>query len=188
MEEKTELEDLIAEEDGHHRHHRGYIKRTLDTIGARDGEVKAHRLNYREEDFVEHLVATTHHLMFFSSKGKVYRLKAWVKSRKGRQARGWPLSICCPSKRRSDYSNYSGPGFHARGLSVHGHQRGTVKKTYLMNTILPEKKESSPSPCGKHELVVKFTDGSREMILVTKGYAIRFHEDDVRSMGERLRG
>ncbi|MGI6552408.1 MAG: DNA gyrase subunit A [Bacillota bacterium] len=196
-EEDLELEDLIAEEDVVITvTHRGYIKRIpLDTYRSqRRGGKGITGLTTREEDFVEHLfVATTHHnLMFFSSKGKVYRLKAYEIPEAGRQARGMAIVNLLPLQKGEVITAIIPVrDFTQEGYLFMATKEGTVKKTYLDEYNTSRKEGIVALTLRENdELVgVKFTDGSREMILVTKkGYAIRFHEDDVRSMGRTAQG
>src|SRR5690606_35606155 len=75
--------------------HRGYIKRMpVSTYRAqRRGGKGVAGMGTREGDFVQHLFVTSshHHLLFFSNRGKVYRLKAYEVPELGRTARGTPI-------------------------------------------------------------------------------------------------
>ncbi|MDF2572746.1 MAG: gyrA, partial [Sporomusa sp.] len=89
---KMNMEDLIAEEDiVITLTHQGYIKRLpVDTYRSqRRGGKGVTGMGTKEEDFVEHLfVATTHHnLLFFTSRGRMYRLKGYELPEAGRTAK-----------------------------------------------------------------------------------------------------
>ena len=87
------MEDLIQEEESVITlTHFGYIKRLpADTYKSqRRGGKGIIGLSTREEDFVENLfITSTHHyILFFTNKGRVYRLKAYEIPEAGRQAKG----------------------------------------------------------------------------------------------------
>jgi DNA gyrase subunit A len=91
-----EVEDLIAEEDiVITLTHGGYIKRLpVDTYRSqRRGGRGVTGMGTKEEDFVEHLfVATTHHnILFFTNRGRVYRLKAYEIPEASRTAKGMAI-------------------------------------------------------------------------------------------------
>jgi DNA gyrase subunit A len=196
-EQSFDVEDLIAEEDAVITiTHRGYIKRVAATAYSsqkRGGKgVKA--LTTREEDFVEHLfIATTHHyLLFFTNKGKVYRKKVYELPEGSRQAKGVPLvNFLYLDKRESVTAVIPVKDFDEDGYLFMATQEGIVKKTELKEFDSSRKDGLIAINLDEEdELIgVRLTTGQEEMILGTKnGMAIRFHEEEVRSVGRTARG
>lgn len=196
-ESSIDVEDLIAEEDiVVTLTHQGYIKRLpVDTYRSqRRGGRGITAIQSKTEDFVEHLFVTSTHnyVLFFTNYGKVYRLKGHEIPEASRNARGTAvvnLIQLDPGERIqavipiSDYSDDL--------YLVMATLSGTVKKTVLSEYDSPR---SGGLICislkEDDELVsVKLTDGSQELIMVTKeGQAIRFPEDQVRAMGRAAHG
>lgn len=190
-------EDLIPEEDvAVMLTHRGYIKRMpLSTYRAqRRGGRGVAGMGMRDDDFVQHLYVTNSHnyLLFFSNKGKVYRMKAYEVPEMGRTARGTPI-INLIQIDRDEYihavipvKDFS-PDQYLFFITAHG----VVKRTALeefenirRNGLFAIKLRQ------EDELVaVHLTDGNQEVILGTRnGMAIRFSEEDVREMGRAATG
>jgi len=189
--------DLIAEEDivvtlTHH----GYIKRLpVDTYRAqRRGGRGITALRAKTDDFVEMLfVASTHsYVLFFTNKGRVYRLRGHEIPEAGRNARGFAVVNLIsfePGERIqatipiSDYNDDQ--------YLVMATRSGIVKKTALKEF---DTNRSGGLICitlvDDDELVgIELTDGSSELMLVTKyGQAIRFAEEQIRPMGRTAQG
>lgn len=196
-ESSIDVEDLIAEEDiVVTLTHQGYIKRLpVDTYRSqRRGGRGITAIQSKTEDFVEHLFVTSTHnyVLFFTNYGKVYRLKGHEIPEASRNARGTAvvnLIQLDPGERIqavipiSDYSDDL--------YLVMATLSGTVKKTVLSEYDSPR---SGGLICislkeGDELVSVKLTDGSQELIVVTKeGQAIRFPEDQVRAMGRAAHG
>lgn len=194
---RIDVEDLIAEEDmvitiTHH----GYIKRiSLDTYRSQKrGGRGVTAMGTKEEDFVEHLfITTTHHyLLFFTSKGKVYKLKVHEIPEAGRQAKGTAIvNLLQVTGDEKITSVIPVKAFDTENFLFTVTQKGVVKKT-------PISEYGSTRLGGlialtlddDDELIdVKLTSGKDEIIIVTgKGMAIRFPEEQVRSMGRTARG
>ena len=189
--------DLIAEEDiVVTMTHQGYIKRLpVDTYRAqRRGGRGITALNTRAEDFVEQLfVASTHsYVLFFTNKGRVYRLRGHEIPEAGRNARGFAvinlLSLEAGEKIQATIpiSEYSEDQYLIMATA-----NGTIKKTVLSEF---ETNRSGGLICitlvDDDELVgIELTNGREEIVLVTKeGQAIRFDEDQIRSMGRSAQG
>jgi DNA gyrase subunit A len=191
------VEDLIVEEDMVVTiSHQGYVKRAavgLYRAQRRGGRGKI-GAGTRDEDFVEHLfIASTHsYLLVFTTIGKVYWLKVHEIPQAGRAARGRSITNMLSLKPEEKLSAFLPvrefqPGRHV----LFATRRGLVKKTDLMAY-------ASPRPSGiiaialenNDEVIgVRLTDGSREVILSTRaGQAIRFKEEEVRSMGRDTYG
>ncbi|WP_461371376.1 DNA gyrase subunit A [Candidatus Darwinibacter acetoxidans] len=189
--------DLIAEEDivvtlTHH----GYIKRLpVDTYRAqRRGGRGITALRAKTDDFVEMLfVASTHsYILFFTNKGRVYRLRGHEIPEAGRNARGFAVVNLIsfePGERIqatipiSDYNDDQ--------YLVMATRSGIVKKTALKEF---DTNRSGGLICitlvDDDELVgIELTDGNSELMLVTKyGQAIRFAEEQIRPMGRTAQG
>jgi DNA gyrase subunit A len=195
---EIDVEDLIAEEDVVITiSHSGYIKRVPASTyrSQRRGGRGIQGAAAKEEDFIEHLfITTTHHyLMYFTDRGRVFRMKCHEIPEASRQARGTAIvnllqllpgekvNTVIPVREVADPDTYL---FFAT-------KKGTVKKTALEDYqnvratgIIAIKLDDDDSLVG-----VKMTNGQAEIILVSsRGLAIRFHEDDVRTMGRDARG
>lgn len=192
-----EVEDLIPEEEVVVTiTRRGYIKRLPATTyrSQRRGGKGITALTTREEDFVEHLFVTTtyHYLMFFTNQGRAYRLRVHEIPEANRQAKGTAL-INLIYLQPGEYVTAVIPvrEFTARRYLFMATARGLVKKTPLVefdtsrrDGIIALGLEEGDQLVGVH-----LTDGSQEIILCTqKGMAIRFSEEEVRSMGRTAKG
>lgn len=194
---KMDLEDLIAEEDmvitiTHH----GYIKRiSLDTYRSQKrGGRGVTAMGTKEEDFVEHLfITTTHHfILFFTSRGKVYKLKVHEIPEAGRQAKGTAivnlLQIMGDEKITSVIPVKS---FDTESYLFTATKNGVVKKTPLQDYSSSRRDGLIALTLDDDDelMDVKLTSGKDELIIGTKqGMAIRFSEQQVRSMGRTARG
>ena len=189
--------DLVAEEDIVVTiTHQGYIKRLpVDTYRAqRRGGRGITALNTKADDFVEKLfVASTHsYILFFTNKGRVYRLRGHEIPEAGRNARGIAVINLInfePGERIETtipVSEYSDDQYLTMAT-----RKGIIKKTALSAFDT----NRSGGLIGitlddDDELVgVELTEGDSEVLLVTSdGKAIRFSEDQVRPMGRPTRG
>lgn len=196
-EHSFEIEDLIAEEDAVITiTHRGYIKRLPATTyrSQKRGGKGVTAMTTREEDFVEHLfITTTHHyLLFFTNRGKVYRLKVHELPEAGRQAKGTAIvNLLYLSSDEKITAVIPIRSFDSEGYLFMATKRGVVKKTAL-NEFDTSRRDGiiALHLDDDDELIgVKLTDGRQEIILGTQnGLAIRFSEDQVRYMGRTARG
>ncbi|MDK2823001.1 MAG: gyrase subunit [Clostridia bacterium] len=195
--DKLEMEDLIADEDVVITiSHNGYIKRMpIDTYKSqRRGGKGITAMTTKGEDFVEQLFITTTHnyLLFFTNKGKVYRIKVYEIPESGRQSKGTAIvnllyingdeqiTTVIPVKEYTD-------GWYLLAAT----QKGIVKKTYLSEYDTSRKDGIIAITLDEDDelMGVQLTDGKQDVILVTKeGMAIRFNEQDVRPMGRTARG
>ncbi len=190
-------EDLIAEEDILvTMTHQGYIKRLpVDTYRPqRRGGRGITALNTRAEDFVEQLfIASTHsYVLFFTNKGRVYRLRGHEIPEAGRNARGFAVINLInlePGERIQatiPIKEYSDDQYLTMAT-----RNGTIKKTVLSEF---DTNRSGGLICitlvDDDELVgIELTKGSGEVILVTKNaQAIRFAEEQIRPMGRQAQG
>ncbi len=148
------------------------------------------------EDFIEDLMLTTthHYLMFFTNKGKVYRLKAYEIPEAGRTARGTAivnlLQIDSGSGERVTAVIPIREYKEGASLFMATHN-GLVKKTAIKEYVNIRKSglQAITLREGDELIEVKPTDGTKDIFLVTaKGQCIRFHESDVRATGRTSMG
>jgi DNA gyrase subunit A len=190
--------DLIAEEDVVITVSRaGYVRRVpVDTFRRQGRGGKGVRgANLKEEDVVSDVfVTTTHHwLLFFTTRGRVYRVKVHEIPESGRTARGLYAAnlpgVAIESGERIsaviDLKDY-GDGRYL----LFATRRGMVKKTPLAEYDSPRTGLVAINLRPGDELIdVKLTRGKDEVILVSrKGQAIRFKEGLVRPMGRATSG
>ncbi|HAE61744.1 MAG TPA: DNA gyrase subunit A [Eubacteriaceae bacterium] len=191
------MEDLIEEEDlVITMTHVGYVKRiSADTYTAQKrGGKGITALSTRDNDFVEHLFTTTthHYILFFTNKGKVYRLKAYEIPDASRTARGTAIVNILQLEDDEKVTTV----IPIREFSENWYLTMATRKGIIKKTDLKEYDSSRKSGLlainlnDEDELIaVELTDGSKEMIMGTKkGYAIRFSENDVRAVGRTAIG
>jgi DNA gyrase subunit A len=191
------IEDLIVEEDVLVTvTHGGYIKRTplsLYRTQRRGGRGKIGATT-SEEDFVEHLVPVGTHdrLLFFTSAGKVYEKKAYELPEGGRAARGRSIANLLSLAIDETLSAFLPMPKDTKGKYIFfSTRRGKVKKTEIdefsnirTNGIIAINLEDGDELIG-----VRITDGNQQIVLSTRaGQAIRFKEEEVRSMGRNASG
>jgi DNA gyrase subunit A len=197
-EEELELEDLIAEEDMVIAITRsGYIKRLPVTAyrEQRRGGVGVMGMDLKEEDYIEHLfVASTHdYILFFTSVGKVYRLKVHELPLGSRQAKGRAIVNLLPFRQGETVrAVIQTRNFEEAKYLLFATKNGVVKKTELKayNTSLKADGIIAIKMREGDELVgVRHSSGDDDVLMVSRlGQAIRFSEQDVRSMGRDASG
>ncbi|MCD9024863.1 DNA gyrase subunit A [Cohnella silvisoli] len=176
--------------------HTGYIKRLpVSTYRSQKrGGRGVMGMGTKDEDFIENLfVSNTHHyLLFFTNKGRVFRLKAYEIPDLSRTARGTPI-INLIQIDQGETINAVIPveEFAPNQFLFFATRNGIVKKTPLddyanirrVGLIAISLREDD-------DLIgVKLTDGEREIIMGTsQGMSIRFSEQDVRAMGRSATG
>ena len=195
---EIDLEQLIAVEDMVISITRsGYIKRlpltTYRTQGR--GGVGVMGMDLKDDDYIQHLfVASTHdYLLFFTSVGKVYRVKVHELPEGSRQSKGRALVNVLPLRQDErvraviDTRDYS----EGRYL-LFATRNGIVKKTEFKayDTVLKADGIIALKIREGDELVdVRLTDGDDDILLVSRnGSAVRFSEGDVRPMGRDTTG
>lgn len=148
----------------------------------------------KEEDVVEHLVLTQNHdfMLFFTNRGRVFRLKVYEVPAASRTAKGQPvvnLLQLAPGERVTSLVTFEGNADHQ--FLFMATANGTVKKTPLTdyanvraNGLIAIKLDE-----GDELKWVKLTSGKDEIIMSTAlAQAIRFKEGEVRPMGRATRG
>ncbi len=196
-EDDIDIEDLIEEEESVITlTHFGYIKRLpADTYKSqkRGGKGIA-ALSTREEDFVENLfITSTHHyILFFTNKGRVYRLKAYQIPEAGRTAKGTAIVNLLELDGEEKITAVIPIAEYNEGqYLIMATKDGYVKKTDLMQYDNIRKGGLAAVTLRENdELIdVRLTDGEKDIILVTRnGMSIRFQETDVRPLGRVSQG
>ncbi len=190
-------EDLIAEEDIVITiTHSGYVKRQpIDTYRSQKrGGRGIQGAGTKEEDFVEHLFASTthHHVLFFTTRGRVFSIKGYELPEAGRTARGNAIINLLSLQPTEKITAVIPIKEFAEGAFLFMATRnGIVKKTdatdfdsVRKNGLIAIALDDDDDLIG-----VKLTDGNQNIILGTRdGMAITFSETDVRAMGRTARG
>ena len=197
-EEELELEDLIAEEDMVIAITRsGYVKRLPVTTyrEQRRGGIGVMGMELKDEDYIEHLfVASTHdYLLFFTSVGKVYRLKVHELPLGSRQSKGRAIVNLLPFQQgESIRAVIATRDFGEAEYLLFATKKGVVKKTELAAYNTPLKADGiiAIKMREEDELVgVRHASGDDDVLMVSrKGQAIRFHESLARPMGRSTSG
>jgi DNA gyrase subunit A len=193
-----ELEDLIAEEDMVIAITRsGYVKRLPVTTyrEQRRGGIGVMGMDLKDEDYIEHLVvASTHdYLLFFTSVGKVYRLKVHELPLGSRQSKGRALVNLLPlAQGESVRTLIATRDFEEAEYLVLATKNGVVKKTRFAEYNTPLKADGiiAIKLRDTDELVaVLHSSGDDDILMVSrKGQAIRFPESAARPMGRATEG
>ncbi|MDR1070201.1 MAG: DNA gyrase subunit A [Gracilibacteraceae bacterium] len=194
---KMEVEDLIADEDVVITiTNRGYIKRLpLATYRSQKrGGVGVKGMSTGENDFVENMfVASTHHyLLVFTSKGKVYRLRAHEVPEGGRTAKGTAIvNLLNVSQDEKVTATMPVREFAADNFLLTATKKGVVKKTRLSeyNTQRRDGLIALTLDEDDELIGVRLTRGQDDVLLATRlGMVVRFAEEDIRAMGRSARG
>lgn len=192
-----DIEDLIEEEEQVVTlTHFGYIKRLpSDTYRTqRRGGKGVIGLATREEDFVKTVITCSTHayLLFFTNKGRMFRMKTYEIPEGGRTAKGIPIVNLLqlePEERVTTLLSVKEINEDQYLLMIT--ENGTVKKTPIDDFRNVRKGGIRAISLAEDEklISVDITNGNDEIIIGTrKGMAIRFHEDNVRSMGRIAHG
>lgn len=198
IEGEVDIEDLIPEESCVVTLTRfGYLKRQpLDVYKTqRRGGRGISGMTRRDEDFVSDIYTCSTHdyLMFFTNKGKVYRIKGYEIPEGSRTSRGTNVVNILPLEQNEKItcviktSDIAAENKYYVMVTRNGIIKRTeynayinVRKSGLIAINLDE---------GDELAWVKITNGSDDLILATRnGMSIRFNEEDARSMGRTARG
>ena len=197
---ELDLEDLIAEEQMAITITKtGYVKR-LPVATYRQqkrGGIGVAGMDLKEEDEVEHLFITSTHnfLLFFTSVGKVYRLKVHELPLAGRNAKGKHIVNLLPLRQEEKICAV----INTRNFDVSdgkylilGTTHGIVKKTLFASYNTKLKADGIIAIDireGDELLAVRNTSGDDDVMMISRlGQAIRFHESDVRPTGRSASG
>ena len=195
--EEFSLEDIIAEEDVVVTiSHNGFIKR-FPVSGYRKqgrGGKGVTGAGTKDDDFIEHMfIASTHHyIMFFTDQGRCYWLKVHELPEGGRATRGRSiLNLIEKEKEEKVAAFVAVKEFKDDSYLIMVTEKGTIKKTVLSayGNVRKGGINAINIVSGDKLISVKMTDGSNDIVIGTKnGFAIRFHEKDVRDMGRVATG
>jgi DNA gyrase subunit A len=193
-----ELEDMIAEEDMVIAITRsGYIKRLPVTAyrEQRRGGIGVMGMDMKDDDYIEHLfVASTHdYILFFTTVGKVYRLKVHELPLGSRQSKGRAIVNLLPLRQDELIrAVIATRNFEEAKYLVFATKKGIVKKTRFLEYNTPLKSDGIIALKMREddELIgVRLSDGEDDILMVSRmGQAVRFSEKDVRSMGRPASG
>jgi DNA gyrase subunit A len=191
------MEDLIAPEDVVVTlSHGGYMKaQKLDEYRAqkRGGRGKQATAT-KEDDFIDNLfIANTHdYILCFSNRGRVYWLKVYEVPQGSRISRGKPIVNLLPLEEHEKINAILPvKEFSEEQFVFFATADGTVKKTPLSDYANPRKAGIIAINLdeGDYLIGVALTDGQHDVMLFSdEGRAVRFDENDVRSMGRAARG
>jgi DNA gyrase subunit A len=195
---EIDIEDLIADQQMVISiTHSGYIKSLpLSTYRQQHrGGVGVTGMDTKDDDYIEHLFVTSTHdyLLFFTTRGKVYRLKVYELPEQSRTARGRALVNLLPLREGERVQSVlSTRDFMEGKYLVFATRNGIVKKTEFLAYNTPIKADGiiALNIRDDDELIaVRKTSGDDEIIMVSRsGQASRFHEDEVRAMGRDTSG
>ncbi len=193
-----DLEDMIAEEDMVIAITKsGYIKRLPVTTyrEQRRGGIGVMGMDLKDEDYIEHLfVASTHdYILFFTSVGKVYRLKVHELPLGSRQSKGRAIVNLLPFRQDEDVrAVIATRNFAESEYLVFATKKGIVKKTAFgaYNTPLKADGIIAIKLRDDDELVgVRLASDADDILLVSRmGQAVRFHGKRARAMGRDTSG
>ena len=176
--------------------HGGYIKRLpADTYNAQKrGGRGIQGVATKEDDFVEHILVTKtlQNIIFFSNRGKAYKLKAYEIPEAGRTAKGMNIVNLLPLEAGENIQAVmSIKTFDSNNYLMMGTKSGMVKKTSLDKFENIRKNGLNAINLKEDDEIVgvRITKGNDEVLFVTKdGYSIRFREEEVRNMGRTTTG
>jgi DNA gyrase subunit A len=193
-----EIEDLIAEEEmvisisnG------GYLKSVPVNSFRKQGRggVGVAGMELKEGDYIDHLfITTTHHYMlFFTNKGKVYRLKVHQLPRMGRAAKGRHIANMLPLAQGEHIASVlATKEFGEAEYLLFATKRGIVKKTRFLEYNTPLKNDGiiAINLAGEDELIsVRYASDGDEVVIVSRnGKGIRFSQTEARPMGRATAG
>ena len=192
-----EDESLIPEEDIIITlTNKGYIKRvTTDTYKLQNrGGVGIKGMTTNEEDFVENIVTMTTHdyLLFFSNKGKVYRVKGYEIPTFNRQSKGLPIvNLLTIDKDEKIAVMLKVTNKDTNNYIVLCTQNGLIKKTNIseFENIRSNGKIAITLKDDDALISAKKTNGSNQIIIAgSNGRMIRFDENEIRVMGRTASG
>lgn len=196
-ESDIEIESLIKEENNVVTiTHFGYVKRiSVDAYKSQKrGGKGVTAMGTREDDFVEHLfVSSTHdYILFFTTKGRVFKLKAYDLPEASRTAKGTnivnllqleqdeKIKAVIPVKEFKDDLNVLMATKNGLVKKTSLSEYSNIRKTGIIGITLKDDDEI---------IDVRITDGNSDVILVTRtGLSIRFNESEARAVGRTSMG
>ena len=175
---------------------KGYIKRvTSDTYKSQNrGGVGIKGMSTNEEDFVESILSMTTHdyIMFFTNKGKVYRMKGYEVPLYSRQSKGLPIINLLPLEKDEKVNvMLKATPKDTPAYVVLCTQKGVVKRTDIkeFENIRTNGKIAITLKENDELISAKITEGTSEILIASSnGRLIRFKEDEIRMMGRTASG
>src|ERR687885_546581 len=193
-----EIEDLIAEEEMVISiSHGGYLKSVPVNTFRKQGRggMGVAGMELKEGDYIDHLfITTTHHYMlFFTNRGKVYRLKVHQLPRMSRTAKGRHIANMLPlASAEKIAAVIATKDFEEAEYLLFATRKGVVKKTPFLDYNTPLKSDGiiAINLADDDELIaVRQASEGEDVVLVTRnGMGIRFPQSDVRPMGRATAG
>lgn len=176
--------------------HKGYIKRMpTDTYKLQNkGGVGIKGMSTNDEDFVEILKSgTTHnHVLFFTNKGKVYRIKGYEIPEFSRHSKGLPIINLLPIEKDEKINNILlDNGDEENKYLVITTKNGLIKRTDVseFENIRKNGKIAITLKENDEVLSVHFTNGNDDVVIASNnGRMIRFNENEIRVMGRTASG
>ncbi len=194
---EIDVEDLIQEQEiVITLTHSGYVKRiSSDAYSAQKrGGKGIQAMSTKEDDFVEHVMVTSTHsdVLFFTNRGRVYKLRGYQIPEAGRTAKGTNIINLIPIESDERIETVlTVNDVYENGYLFMGTKNGIVKKTSLeeFKNLRKNGLIAINLRDGDELLKVKMTKGDANIIMVTQnGLAIKFNEADVRPMGRTASG
>lgn len=194
---EVDIEDLIPREDCVVTMTKfGYIKRLAeDTYKLqRRGGRGVSGMSRKEDDIATEMFISNSHdyILFFTDKGRVYRLKCYEIPESSRQSKGMNIANLLPiATDEKVTSMIRVPEFDEEKYLIMVTREGIIKRIELnaYNTARKGGLIALDLNDGDELAWVKMTDGNSDVIIATRlGMAIRFNENDVRPMGRQARG
>ena len=195
--DEIDIEDLIAEQECVYTlTHFGYIKRspTATYRAQRRGGRGVSAMSHREEDFTKDLfTASTHdHILFFTNKGKVYKMKGYQIQESSRTAKGQNIvNLLEVESDEKITAMFPIREFEEDKYMVFVTRQGTVKRIMLreLQNIRRVGLRALNLTEGDELVDVRLTDGTEKILIATHdGRAITFDENEVRAMGRTAVG
>jgi DNA gyrase subunit A len=195
--ESIEDEDLIPRENSVVTlTHNGYIKRLAANTyrSQKRGGRGVQGMGTNEDDFVEHLLSTSTHdtILFFTSKGRVFRAKGYEIPEYGRTAKGLPIvNLLNIAKDEHVTAMIRIESFDEDAFFIFTTKTGITKRTPVSQFAnIRTNGLIAISLREDDELIsVRLTDGKKQVIIGTHdGMLVRFKEEDIRSMGRTASG
>lgn len=194
---EIDVEDLIQEQEiVITLTHTGYVKRISSDVysAQKRGGKGIQAMATKEDDFVEHVMVTSTHsdVLFFTNRGRVYKLRGYQIPEAGRTAKGTNIINLIPIEPDERIETVlTINDVYENGYLFMGTKNGIVKKTNLIEFKNLRKNGLIAINLreGDELLKVKMTRGDANIIMVTQnGLAIKFNESDVRPMGRTASG
>ncbi len=196
-ESDIDIESLIKEETNVVTlTHFGYIKRIAADVyrSQKRGGKGLTAMNTREDDFVEHLFVTSTHdyMMFFTTTGRAFRLKAYEIPEASRTAKGTAIvNLLQLAQGEKIAAVIPVKDYNDELYVLMATKNGLIKKTKLSEySNIRKTGIQGITLKDEDELIdVRLTDGNSSIVMVTaKGLSIRFGEDEVRAVGRTSQG